>query len=76
MNENDLAIFIINSTDFDQINGSEHLVYNVFIAEEYDLDPPKKYKQYSFKCFTLEGAFQYAEDLSKQFPKIEFVGLI
>jgi len=75
-NKMDLAIFILDDTDFNEEQGIESLIYHVFIAEDFMDGADEDYKSYSMICYSLDSAYDYAESLAKKFPSIEFVGQV
>ncbi len=72
----DLAIFILDDTDFDQEQGTESLIYHVFIAEDFMDGEDENYKSFSRVCYSLDTAWDHAQSLKKKFPKFEFVGQV
>jgi len=72
----DLAIFIIDDADFNELQGTESQVYYVFISDDFMNGDYEGFEKYSRKCFSVDAAVEYATKLSKMFPSFEYVGLM
>ncbi len=76
-NKQQPAIFIIDDTDFDEIQGTESLIYNVFIGgDDFMNGTLEGFESYDRKCYSFDSAIDYADLLNKKFPKFEYVGMI
>ena len=76
-NKQQPAIFIIDDTDFDEMQGTESLIYNVFIGgDDFMNGTLEGFESYDRKCYSFDSAIDYADSLNKKFPKFEYVGMI
>jgi len=64
------AIFITEAPDFNEEQGTEFMTWIVFTAMEIDDDS----EDYT-RCFTIEAAFEEADQLKRKHPDYEYVGL-
>jgi hypothetical protein len=66
------AIFISESPEFNPEEGTESMSYVVYVAQEFDDEPLNGYT----RCWTLDEAFNIADEIKRKHPYYELVGLI
>ena len=68
------AIFIDESPEFNPEEGTESMSYVVYCALEFDDDPINK--EGFIRCWTLDEAYNIAEEFRQKYPSYEYVGMI